>query len=312
MSLNVALSLTPVPNNKPVILEYAMSLSKSVRQCRFFRQCLFFVVVPGALLSAAAHVAQADVVTATYVISASDFRNGASGPPPSPPTSNNVSGTYTITFNSAIIQQFEMVPDVVIGLDITDNDGVVFDYDTSNSGFNTFWQHQEGIGHITIGATISGVAFMAGISNDFRVQFDVSADNFAVTEVTENLSFVTTRDAFYSANNTSVELIAVSILPDGDLDNVLDSNDNCQIVANSDQRDTDSDGIGNACDPDFNQDCNINFADLAVMRANFFASGDLVTDLNGDLATNAVDLGIMKSRFFQTPGPSGLPNACSL
>ena len=37
---------------------------------------------------------------------------------------------------------------------------------------------------------------------------------------------------------------------DDDGDDVSDVDDNCQKVANKDQRDTDGDGIGNACDPD--------------------------------------------------------------
>ena len=40
------------------------------------------------------------------------------------------------------------------------------------------------------------------------------------------------------------------IADDQDADGIPDSSDNCPAVANSDQADTDSDGIGNLCDPD--------------------------------------------------------------
>ena len=40
----------------------------------------------------------------------------------------------------------------------------------------------------------------------------------------------------------------VALAPDGDLDGVEDSDDNCPLLANQDQDDADTDGIGNACE----------------------------------------------------------------
>ena len=90
-----------------------------------------------------------------------------------------------------------------------------------------------------------------------------------------------------------------------------DSRDNCTLVRNQRQLDSDADSIGNKCDGDFNQDCNTNFADLGIMKSQFFHPGLLETDLNGDEVTNFRDLRIFKSMFFQPPGPSGVPNVCS-
>ncbi len=54
----------------------------------------------------------------------------------------------------------------------------------------------------------------------------------------------------------------------------------------------------------------MNFSDLSIMKAGFFASGDLDTDLDGDMQTNFSDLSIMKAKFFGSPGPSALTTLC--
>ena len=84
--------------------------------------------------------------------------------------------------------------------------------------------------------------------------------------------------------------------------------DNCTEVPNADQRDTDLDGYGNACDADLNNDGVVDFLDLGLLKAVFFTD-DADADLNGDGSVDFLDLGLMKSGFFQPPGPSGL--ACA-
>jgi len=104
---------------------------------------------------------------------------------------------------------------------------------------------------------------------------------------------------------------------DTDADGWDDSHDNCLLQPNDvhspfdfGQPDTDQDDYGNACDADFNNDCQTNFVDLGTMKEDFFQTGDLQTDLNADGFTNFVDLGIMKALFFLPPGPSALTNVC--
>lgn len=81
--------------------------------------------------------------------------------------------------------------------------------------------------------------------------------------------------------------------------------DNCTQTVNLDQRDTDRDGFGNTCDPDFDNNLIVNATDLATFKTRFFTA-DPDADLNGDGFVNAADLAILKTFFFKPPGPSGL------
>ncbi len=108
----------------------------------------------------------------------------------------------------------------------------------------------------------------------------------------------------------------VSENPDIDGDGVDNAADNCVEVANTDQRDTDGDGIGNDCDADLDNNCSVNFGDLAALKAAFFpAPYEPDADFDGDGFVNFGDLAFMKSTFFNGqspgPGPTGLPNACN-
>jgi hypothetical protein len=96
---------------------------------------------------------------------------------------------------------------------------------------------------------------------------------------------------------------------DADADGVVDSADNCTLVSNADQRDTDGDGFGNICDADLNNNCVVNSVDLGMMKSVFFTN-DADADLNGDGAVNFGDLALLKTAFFLPPGPSGVPNNC--
>lgn len=155
--------------------------------------------------------------------------------------------------------------------------------------------------------------------DDFTVRFDSIfsfEDVYNITGTTQviGLDFSLLNPGVYTRSaNTLGELtlvIAGSPPVDSDNDGVSDAADNCSETSNPEQRDTDGDNIGNACDADFNQDCTVNFLDLSIFGGNFLVSGDLDTDLNGDGLTNFADLSILSQRFFMPPGPSGLSNDC--
>ena len=107
----------------------------------------------------------------------------------------------------------------------------------------------------------------------------------------------------------AVVVPTMTLVPmDSDADGVSDTMDDCLLVQNPSQLDTDLDGYGNACDPDFDQNGVVNAVDLARLKSVFFKH-DPLADLNGDGVVNAVDLAILKGSFFKAPGPSGL--ACA-
>ncbi|MEM9055961.1 MAG: pullulanase-type alpha-1,6-glucosidase [Pseudomonadota bacterium] len=105
---------------------------------------------------------------------------------------------------------------------------------------------------------------------------------------------------------------------DFDADGFTDGADNCQFIPNASQLDTNGDGIGNACDADLDNNCAVNFIDLAQMKAAFFSSPgsgnwNPDADMTGDSAVNFADLGAMRARFFQdyaADNPSGIGNLC--
>lgn len=92
---------------------------------------------------------------------------------------------------------------------------------------------------------------------------------------------------------------------DGDSDGVPDSSDNCSLLANPDQIDTDNDGFGNRCDPDLNNDLTVDFVDLGLIKAVFFGS-DPDADFDSSGSVDFVDLGVMKAFFFAAPGPGAV------
>lgn len=94
---------------------------------------------------------------------------------------------------------------------------------------------------------------------------------------------------------------------DGDGDGVINACDNCLLVANANQLDTNNDGYGNVCDADLDNNGAINFIDVSLF-SEVFLSNDPDADLNGDGAVNFLDLGVLTPFFLDVPGP-GLPEA---
>ena len=99
--------------------------------------------------------------------------------------------------------------------------------------------------------------------------------------------------------------------PDNDGDGVADVIDNCSTLANAGSLacDDDTDGYGNACDADYNQDGIVNGLDWGTYAGNWQSFGSSVTDHNCDDVTNGLDFGTFLANYLDPVGPSGL--ACA-
>ncbi|MFK8029819.1 MAG: peptidoglycan DD-metalloendopeptidase family protein [Gammaproteobacteria bacterium] len=102
--------------------------------------------------------------------------------------------------------------------------------------------------------------------------------------------------------------------PDSDGDGQDDYEDNCRTVSNPNQLDADSDGFGNVCDGDLNNDMTVNFVDFSILSQAFLSSPGQSNwnpnaDFNGDNVVNFVDIAQFPNFFLQSPGPSGM--ACA-
>jgi len=101
---------------------------------------------------------------------------------------------------------------------------------------------------------------------------------------------------------------------DADGDAICDESDSCLFVANPSQLDSDFDGYGNACDPDYDNDGLVGSVDrsrlLAGLAEDYSAPNyRAVHDSDGDGAVGDPEWAMLVARFGGAPGPSGL--ACA-
>lgn len=101
------------------------------------------------------------------------------------------------------------------------------------------------------------------------------------------------------------ELRCPSDSADYDGDGIVDVCDNCIQVANPEQRDSNSDGFGNVCDTDLDNDGITNTLDVGILKTRFLSS-DADADFNGDGIVNSLDVSLLKAYFLAPPGPSGI------
>jgi hypothetical protein len=110
----------------------------------------------------------------------------------------------------------------------------------------------------------------------------------------------------------------VSLVWDFDKDGVSDTEDNCLLVANSEQHDVDKDGFGNMCDADYNNDGIVDDADWEILDAAWAAMKgikeegerksryDPLVDCDSDDLIWSSDYLLLGASWNRAPGPSGL------
>ena len=97
--------------------------------------------------------------------------------------------------------------------------------------------------------------------------------------------------------------VETAFAADSDLDGVLDAVDNCTLIANPSQQDSDADGYGNHCDADLDNDDDVDLADLDLFKARFFGSNPSA-DFNGSGTVDFIDLGYLSAQLGGAPGPT--------
>ena len=98
--------------------------------------------------------------------------------------------------------------------------------------------------------------------------------------------------------------------PNSDTDSVPDSADNCSMVDNENQDDTDGDLCGNLCDADYDNDGFIGFSDFGVFSASFLETGYPLQQHSEPVdparQVGFADFGYFSAAFGGPPaGPSG-------
>jgi streptogramin lyase len=231
----------------------------------------------------------------------------------------------------------EVVNDALLGQTVDVALDVNGDYLISDRGNQTIWRYVPFLpppNNLFSVSTEDEIVTLRGLTLDLNRsilvgnQRDQGASDIlrmdptsgAQTDVTPLLDFAGIQD------------VALDVVPtppplDSDGDGHLEADDNCPDVSNADQRDTDGDGAGDACDTDDDDDGDLDTADNCRLIPNpeqqdsnqdgygNLCDGDFTgtgTGSPGDGFVNAIDLGVFKAGYLKEVGLPGYNAALDL
>lgn len=145
----------------------------------------------------------------------------------------------------------------------------------------------------------------------------VVASSASTVDNTENLWIAVPPNAQYALRVTKSGSnfvwdygLAWQLRRDTDADTVYDDSDNCINIANPEQIDSDSDGYGNHCDGDFNNNSSTNAQDYVLFKLQLGQPSTPPNynqcDMNANGFVNAQDYVLFRATLGAQAGPSGL------
>jgi hypothetical protein len=193
-------------------------------------------------------------------------------------TATGNSACADISVNPAVSSQYAGIglrttsPGSVLWVKVQDNDT------DSGATFNEIFFR---IGHqgappngtfspqVTVPSFTSGRLHVRAVGDTFTVEVNTDGDPESEIDITRD---IVPSGMFTAPNGTGVSVGAYngstldnfSVLADTDWDGALDGSDNCPDVANPSQADTDSDSVGDTCDPTPTGDTDADGVDNAV------------------------------------------------
>jgi hypothetical protein len=203
------------------------------------------------------------------------------------------------------------MPDVRLKPEITAVDGVnttfFFNDSHGSDGIDDFFGTSAAAPHAAGVAALMLEARPAATPEEIKTVLESTAIDMGVAGFDH--------DSGYGLIQADLALAALVL--DTDADGVPDSVDNCINVPNGPlipdsgghglpQWDTDGDGYGNLCDPDFNGNGIVDPVDFSLLKSRFGQPGFPDQDLNGDGIVDPSDFSRFKMMFGQPPGPSGV------